>query len=170
MQEAAATRILRSWSFNLVEKLAWTPSWWKLTKYKYPCSYFEDFDWCINWPFFYFGLCNYGYCPNILLHEKLKCCFIMQFPIDLEQHDRRDQLKRSGLGKVRNHLEATILFSFVFWSILDWFLMLFPHKFYGQVIMFLSKSDEETTSNRKLAKDLVDKWVMFWFKLLFFIC
>lgn len=26
--------------------------------------------------------------------------------------------------------------------------------------MFLSKSDEETTSNRKLAKDLVDKWVM----------
>ncbi|CAI0418701.1 unnamed protein product, partial [Linum tenue] len=29
---------------------------------------------------------------------------------------------------------------------------------YWQVIMFLSKSDEETTSNRKLAKDLVDKW------------
>ena len=29
-----------------------------------------------------------------------------------------------------------------------------------QVIMFLSKSDEETTSNRKLAKDLVDQWVM----------
>lgn len=28
----------------------------------------------------------------------------------------------------------------------------------GKVIMFLSKSDEETTSNRKLAKDLVDKW------------
>lgn len=26
--------------------------------------------------------------------------------------------------------------------------------------MFLSKSDEETTSNRKLAKDLVDKWVI----------
>lgn len=25
--------------------------------------------------------------------------------------------------------------------------------------MFLSRSDEETTSNRKLAKDLVDKWV-----------
>ena len=30
-----------------------------------------------------------------------------------------------------------------------------------QVIMFLSKSDEETTSNRKLAKELVDKWVIF---------
>jgi hypothetical protein len=29
-----------------------------------------------------------------------------------------------------------------------------------QVIMFLSKSDEETTSNRKLAKELVDKWVI----------
>ncbi|MCL7051572.1 hypothetical protein MKW94_018364 [Papaver nudicaule] len=28
----------------------------------------------------------------------------------------------------------------------------------GRVIMFLSRSDEETTSNRKLAKDLVDKW------------
>ena len=50
---------------------------------------------------------------------------LIDFPIDLEQHDRRKQLKRSGLGKV---------------------------------IMFLSKSDEETTSNRKLAKDLVDKW------------
>ena len=25
--------------------------------------------------------------------------------------------------------------------------------------MFLSKSDEETTGNRKLAKELVDKWV-----------
>jgi transcription factor SPN1 len=48
-----------------------------------------------------------------------------QFPIDLEQYDRREQLKKSGLGKV---------------------------------IMFLSKSDEETTSNRKLAKELVDKW------------
>lgn len=26
--------------------------------------------------------------------------------------------------------------------------------------MFLSKSEEETTSNRKLAKELVDKWVI----------
>ena len=30
---------------------------------------------------------------------------------------------------------------------------------YVQVIMFLSRSEEETTANRKLAKDLVDKWV-----------
>lgn len=27
---------------------------------------------------------------------------VMQFPIDLEQYDRREQLKKSGLGKVRN--------------------------------------------------------------------
>ena len=33
---------------------------------------------------------------------------------------------------------------------------------YVQVIMFLSRSDEETTANRKLAKDLVDKWVGFY--------
>ncbi|XP_065013614.1 protein IWS1 homolog 1-like isoform X1 [Musa acuminata AAA Group] len=50
---------------------------------------------------------------------------LSDFPIDLEQCDRREQLKRSGIGKV---------------------------------IMFLSKSDEETTSNRKLAKELVDRW------------
>ncbi|KAA3456342.1 signal recognition particle receptor subunit beta-like isoform X1 [Gossypium australe] len=56
---------------------------------------------------------------------KTEMLLSMQFPIDLEQHDRREQLKKSGLGKV---------------------------------IMFLSKSDEETTSNRKLAKELVDKW------------
>lgn len=34
-----------------------------------------------------------------------------------------------------------------------------------QVIMFLSKSDEETTSNRKLAKELVDKWVTDYLKM-----
>nr|KAJ0217868.1 hypothetical protein LSAT_V11C300147580 [Lactuca sativa] len=51
---------------------------------------------------------------------------IHMFSIDLDQYDRREQLKKSRLRKV---------------------------------IMFLSKSDEETTSNRKLAKDFVDKWV-----------
>ncbi|XP_078178387.1 transcription elongation factor (TFIIS) family protein [Carex rostrata] len=50
---------------------------------------------------------------------------LTDFPIDLDQYDRREQLKKSGLGKV---------------------------------IMFLSKSDEETTANRKIAKELVDKW------------
>ncbi|CAL5355698.1 unnamed protein product [Camellia sinensis] len=42
-----------------------------------------------------------------------------------DHYDRREQLKKSGLGKV---------------------------------IMFLLMSDEETTTNRRMAKDLVDKW------------
>ncbi|GFP79316.1 protein iws1 homolog [Phtheirospermum japonicum] len=50
---------------------------------------------------------------------------LKDLPIDLEQFDRREQLKKSGLGKV---------------------------------VMFLSKSDEEKTVNRKLAQELVDKW------------
>lgn len=29
--------------------------------------------------------------------------YVLQFPIDLEQYDRREQLKKSGLGKVRIH-------------------------------------------------------------------
>ncbi|KAE8713755.1 hypothetical protein F3Y22_tig00110206pilonHSYRG00431 [Hibiscus syriacus] len=65
-----------------------------------------------------------GSLPNINIRAAI-LQILTDFPIDLEQHDRREQLKRNGLGKV---------------------------------IMFLSKSDEETTSNRKLAKDLVDKW------------
>lgn len=65
-----------------------------------------------------------GSLPNINIREAV-LMILTDFPIDLEQYDRREQLKKSGLGKV---------------------------------IMFLSKSNEETTSNRKLAKDLVDKW------------
>jgi hypothetical protein len=35
----------------------------------------------------------------------LKCsASIVQFPIDLEQNDRREQLKKSGIGKVSNRL------------------------------------------------------------------
>ncbi|KAK9154314.1 hypothetical protein Sjap_001794 [Stephania japonica] len=65
-----------------------------------------------------------GSLPNTNIRtEILK--ILTDFPIDLDQFDRREQLKKSGLGKV---------------------------------IMFLSRSDEETTANRKLAKDLVDKW------------
>ncbi|KAL2348883.1 hypothetical protein Fmac_002883 [Flemingia macrophylla] len=65
-----------------------------------------------------------GSLPNINIRtEILK--ILNDFPIDLEQYDRREQLKKSGLGKV---------------------------------IMFLSKSDEEINVNRKLAKELVDKW------------
>ncbi|KDP26257.1 hypothetical protein JCGZ_22441 [Jatropha curcas] len=59
------------------------------------------------------------------INKLKKSPLLTEFPIDLEQYDRREQLKKSGLAKV---------------------------------IMFLSKSDEETRSNRKLAKDLVDKW------------
>ncbi|KAL7166764.1 hypothetical protein ACSBR2_037442 [Camellia fascicularis] len=65
-----------------------------------------------------------GSLPNINIRAAV-LRILTDFPIDLEQYDRREQLKKSGLGKV---------------------------------IMFLSKSDEETTANRKLAKDLVDKW------------
>ncbi|KAG6687929.1 hypothetical protein I3842_11G098900 [Carya illinoinensis] len=65
-----------------------------------------------------------GSLPNINIRAAI-LKILTDFPIDLEQYDRREQLKKSGLGKV---------------------------------IMFLSKSEEETTSNRKLAKDLVDKW------------
>ncbi|CAJ1937006.1 unnamed protein product [Sphenostylis stenocarpa] len=65
-----------------------------------------------------------GSLPNINIRtEILK--ILNDFPIDLGQYDRREQLKKSGLGKV---------------------------------IMFLSKSDEEINVNRKLAKELVDKW------------
>ncbi|GJN37497.1 hypothetical protein PR202_gb26464 [Eleusine coracana subsp. coracana] len=65
-----------------------------------------------------------GSLPNMNIRSAV-LKLLTDFPIDLEQFDRREQLKKSGLGKV---------------------------------IMFLSKSDEETTANRKLAKELVDKW------------
>ncbi|XP_057810042.1 protein IWS1 homolog 1-like isoform X3 [Salvia miltiorrhiza] len=64
-----------------------------------------------------------GSLPNINVRAAV-LKILNDFPIDLEQYDRREQLKKSGLGKV----------------------------------MFLSKVDEETTANRKLAKELVDKW------------
>ncbi|KAK7366996.1 hypothetical protein VNO80_09001 [Phaseolus coccineus] len=65
-----------------------------------------------------------GSLPNINIRTEI-LRILNDFPIDLEQYDRREQLKKSGLGKV---------------------------------IMFLSKSDEEISVNRKLAKELVDKW------------
>uniref|UniRef100_A0A0D9UWP5 TFIIS N-terminal domain-containing protein n=1 Tax=Leersia perrieri TaxID=77586 RepID=A0A0D9UWP5_9ORYZ len=65
-----------------------------------------------------------GSLPNMNIRTAV-LKLLTDFPIDLEQYDRKEQLKKSGLGKV---------------------------------IMFLSKSDEETTSNRRLAKELVDKW------------
>eukprot|EP00268_Persea_americana_P039407 TRINITY_DN389_c0_g1_i3.p1 TRINITY_DN389_c0_g1~~TRINITY_DN389_c0_g1_i3.p1 ORF type:complete len:486 (+),score=132.40 TRINITY_DN389_c0_g1_i3:135-1592(+) len=65
-----------------------------------------------------------GSLPNINIRTAI-LNILTDFPMDLEQYDRKEQLKKSGLGKV---------------------------------IMFLSRTDEETMSNRKLAKDLVDKW------------
>eukprot|EP00249_Psilotum_nudum_P012323 c23720_g1_i1 orf=112-1608(+) len=65
-----------------------------------------------------------GSLPNITIRTKL-LKILTDLPIDVELYDRREQLKKSGLGKV---------------------------------IMFLSRSDEETPGNRKLARDLVDKW------------
>ncbi|KAG6528402.1 hypothetical protein ZIOFF_010560 [Zingiber officinale] len=66
----------------------------------------------------------YGSLPTMNIRSAI-LNLLSDFPIDLEQFDRREQLKKSGLGKV---------------------------------IMFLSKSDEDITANRKLAKELVDKW------------
>ncbi|KAL1532225.1 Transcription factor iws1 [Salvia divinorum] len=65
-----------------------------------------------------------GSLPNINIRAAV-LRILFDLPIDLHQFGRREQLKKSGLGKV---------------------------------LMFLSKSDEETTANRKLAKELVDKW------------
>ncbi|XP_021287410.1 protein IWS1 homolog 1-like [Herrania umbratica] len=50
---------------------------------------------------------------------------LADFPIDLEQDYRREQFKRSSLGRA---------------------------------IMFLSKYEEETVSNRRIAKDLIHRW------------
>lgn len=65
-----------------------------------------------------------GSLPNMTIRSAL-LKILTDLPIDVELYDRREQLKKSGLGKV---------------------------------IMFLSRTDEEATANRKLARDLVDKW------------
>ncbi|KAK8662088.1 hypothetical protein V6N13_091676 [Hibiscus sabdariffa] len=66
-----------------------------------------------------------GSLPNATVRAWLLNLLSHTFPIDITGEDRREQLKKSGLGKV---------------------------------IMFLSKSDEEITANRQLAKDLVENW------------
>lgn len=65
-----------------------------------------------------------GSLPNINIRAAI-LKILADFPIDLEQCERKEQLKKSGLGKV---------------------------------IMFLSRSEEETPSNRRIAKELVDNW------------
>ncbi|GAB2261834.1 hypothetical protein Droror1_Dr00002831 [Drosera rotundifolia] len=54
---------------------------------------------------------------------------LTDFPIDMEQHDRREHVGRMMQNSMCN-----------------------------RVVMFLSKSEEEIASNRRLAKALVDKW------------
>ncbi|KAK8671458.1 hypothetical protein V6N13_038054 [Hibiscus sabdariffa] len=66
-----------------------------------------------------------GSLPNATVRAWLLNLLTHTFPIDIRSEDRREQLKKSGLGKV---------------------------------IMFLSKSDEEVTANRQLAKDLIESW------------
>ncbi|KAG7546965.1 Transcription factor IIS N-terminal [Arabidopsis suecica] len=65
-----------------------------------------------------------GSLPNINIRTAI-LMILNDFRIDLDQDCRKEQLIKSGLGKV---------------------------------IMFLSKSDEETTPNRRLANDLINKW------------
>ena len=99
---------------------------------------------------------------------------VVQYPLDLEQYDRIHQLKQSGLGKVRiyflwgkielgSHKHLNV-YGFAT-NVTTWTGLLYA----SQVILFLSKSDEETTSNRKLAKELVDKWVIYVNFLQYFI-
>ncbi|XWS08270.1 hypothetical protein CRYUN_Cryun41cG0065400 [Craigia yunnanensis] len=66
-----------------------------------------------------------GSLPNVTVRASILKILTQVLPIDIEQVDRREQLKKSGLGKV---------------------------------VMFLSKSDEEITANKKLAKDLIETW------------
>ncbi|XP_039067491.1 protein IWS1 homolog 1-like [Hibiscus syriacus] len=66
-----------------------------------------------------------GSLPNATLRASILNILTHVMPVDIRAEDRREQLKKSGPGKV---------------------------------IMFLSKSDEEITANRQLAKDLVENW------------
>ncbi|KAK8601026.1 hypothetical protein V6N13_059231 [Hibiscus sabdariffa] len=66
-----------------------------------------------------------GSLPNATVRASLLNILTHTFPIDIRWEDRREQLKKSGLGKV---------------------------------IMFISKSDEEISANRQLAKDLIENW------------
>ncbi|KAG0611155.1 hypothetical protein M758_7G120000 [Ceratodon purpureus] len=65
-----------------------------------------------------------GSLPNMNIRTTL-LKLLTDLPIDVELFERREQLKKSGLGKV---------------------------------VMFLSRLPEETPANKKLARDLVDKW------------
>ncbi|GMP95394.1 hypothetical protein CsSME_00044466 [Camellia sinensis var. sinensis] len=66
----------------------------------------------------------HGSLPNINIRRAI-LRILTDFPIDLEHYDRREQLKKSGLGKIR-------------------------------VIMFMWKSDEETTANKRMSTRFED--------------
>ncbi|XVF82393.1 hypothetical protein PTKIN_Ptkin16aG0043500 [Pterospermum kingtungense] len=66
-----------------------------------------------------------GSLPNAIVRGSILNILNEVLPIDVEREDRREQLKKSGLGKV---------------------------------VMFLSKSEEENTANRNLARHLTENW------------
>ncbi|KAL2234631.1 UNVERIFIED_CONTAM: Protein IWS1 [Sesamum indicum] len=112
-----------------------------------------------------------GSLPNMNIRAAV-LKILNDFPIDLEQYDRREQLKKSGLGKVimffsKSDEETTANRKLAKELVDKWFPIDLQHSDrrgllkrsgLGKVIMFLSMSAEETTANQKLAKELVDKW------------
>ncbi|PIA30793.1 hypothetical protein AQUCO_05400119v1 [Aquilegia coerulea] len=65
-----------------------------------------------------------GSLPNVSVRTAI-LQILTDYPLDVGQFNTREQLKKSGIGKV---------------------------------VMFLSKTDEDIAANRKLARDLADKW------------
>ena len=65
-----------------------------------------------------------GTLPNSKIRSAV-LTMLTRLPIDCSYEDRREQLKRSGLGRI---------------------------------VMFLSKLPDETPENRRMARDLVEKW------------
>jgi hypothetical protein len=96
-----------------------------------------------------------------LLSDLLSCkiCLFAKFLIDLEQFDKREPLRKSDLGKV--YFVSELQFWKVLFRLSTVYLTADYILFDVQVIMFLSKSDEDTTSSRKLAMEIVYKWVIF---------
>ncbi|KAF9599206.1 hypothetical protein IFM89_036251 [Coptis chinensis] len=70
-----------------------------------------------------------GSLPNIAIRTAI-LEILSDYPVGLEESHRREELRKSGIGKV---------------------------------IMFLSKYNEESTGNRRLARNLVYKWSRFIF-------
>lgn len=101
LQETTSAGIFRSRSVNPSKELARAPSRWKPAQHKYPCSNPKDPDRCMEYEFVHVKL------SLILYYSSFTGVFILQYPIDLEQYDRREQLKKSGLGKVSSILSRS---------------------------------------------------------------